>query len=296
MDVPLKFGSANQGGVYAPNNTALLVSVRTFVAVVLNLRYYLITPEGKIDTATVPLSAQTADGSENIYQVPINEGILFSASLSTPDATLIRPGRCHGELGLKQAALSTGQTPEFMPLTAGPVSSMCDLVWPNTPHTLSTDSRNGQALVITNIDPAVGAEMNFVVPAHTRIEVVSIAFKLTTNVTGSNRTLAFGVNGPAGNEIASTYLATNVPASAIAKYTLAHGIVNTGAGPNATTLFINQAFPRLVLTAGSQFFSVSTNLQGTDTYTRFQITCFSWIDPGTQAGASGGGKSGKGVA
>ena len=295
MQVPLKFGSANQQGVYVQNDTALLVSVRTFVAVALNVRYYKLNPKGDINSATIVLNFPTADGSETVQVVPLDECILLSASVGVPDGTLIRPGQCHVELGLKQSVIGTGITPEFQPLTTGPCANMMDLVWPGTPSTLSTDSRYGQALVITGIDPAVGAEMNFVVPPHTRIEVVSIAFKLTTNATVANRTLSFIVNGPAGNDIASTYLAVNVLASSIAKYTLAHGIGNINGGPSATALYINQGFPRLLLTAGSQLISVSTNLQATDTYTRFQINCLSWIDPGTQAGGSGGGKGGKGV-
>jgi hypothetical protein len=222
-----------------------------------------------VELSNVPASNRTA--VTNLYT--LGEGFLLNLGIFLGSGSCKR-GQCYVVVGLAQ-----GQDASHLKHTIiaqGYVGTGVNQAWPGNRLEQPTEG-NGVLRRVAGTNPPATNEIHEAVPTGARWRLLSLFVALTTNATVANRRPVFTLSDISSFAFYSASAPIVQAASLTTYYDIVSGLAYDTA-PDSTRVLIGiPAF--LLLSAGCQIDSLTTNMQAGDDYIAPSMWVEEWIEP-----------------
>lgn len=214
----------------------------------------------------------TSNRAENRFVIPMAEGFLLALTVAPAGVTSTFRGSIYCAATLARGLSNTAFTSQI--LISDYILSAQGLGWPGGPQnqpTMGTGYLHSQQVTT----PAAGADWTITVPTQARWRIRSVTGILTTNATVVNRIPQLQITDGA-NVTFNGQPTVTVPASQA---------VAVCGSPSVSTNVVNVTGVMIPLpadtfmAAGHILKSLTTNLQGADTWTAIWIQLEEWLEP-----------------
>lgn len=236
----LAFGQASSFGLRVDliSDIAGTIKVRGYTKA--GIFTFSITPDAVGDVETFNF---------NIPDVPVAVSVFYDqASFSAPVA--------HVSVNLTV----NGDRIEL--LCQGTISTLFGLSWPRQPQLTSMQSQ-GAIEEIPVTSPSAGGDISGSIPSNEMWEIMGVAFKLTTDGTAADRTVAFRFFSNRNYQVKRVATVTQQASETIRYSFVPGGTSGVLLADNSTEVAIPAG---IFIPSGGNFSSVTTNIQAGDQY------------------------------
>lgn len=255
-----------------PADSIYLAVYCSIQGLTVTLSFRTLQPDGSITLSRYDVQVSgTRISIPNFF--PLNYGFIISCVVTANTGATPKRGQVYAQVFIQRGAMST--QPNYpQQLCCGYVTYQTPLFYPYGPVAYSTDGR-GMMRSITGTTPALGAEINEVVPTGAMWKLQSIVFSLTASAAVSTRGVVLSLVDSVGSVFAQAVSATPVAASSALFFAFGAGLNNaylTG------TITVQCSLPTDIhLTGGFRIITSTAGLQTGDQYGQVQYLVEEWL-------------------
>lgn len=289
--LPIQGGVSN--GIYVPSDSALNVRARLYgvASVILNVKGYVL----RSDTHEIRwFGSQNTfvlqnGGLEQVFIIPLPEGILLSCDVSVPSTSAIRGGQLYATINLQQGVEAVPESPLFATVAAGYVFQGRGLSFPYGDYTNHQDDTQGWCTVVGGgaiIGPDPAGETIYTVPDYTKFELKALTMQIDCGA-GAGNLFLLEIIPPVGIGMQLLMNTSVAAAGAVIQVNMADGLQSSQVLAGAV-YYDTKPLPTLTLQAGTQLSVLSFAAVDPLDYQGIEIWGRYWLEPFNSVGGGGG--------